>query len=287
MHWIAVVDTLNFCFWSDDSVLYGVEYRGEVYTGYWSLPAAVNRALEEGIPLTDMGYLRDMTRDDAAHVFRSATGRDMPQLDVRLRNLNELGRTVCEHYEGDFAKLVRAADGSADRLVELVVEHISSYRDVSDYAGEPVYLYKRVQILVADIWACFEGHGLGKFDDIGELTMFADYRVPQCLVFLGVLAYDDELSALLERREHIPSGHAYEVEIRACSIDAVEQIRARMEAADEQVDDATGEEGEDCREDSRFPLNSIVIDFFLWTYAKEFKDDMAHCPTHRTLTQFY
>lgn len=39
-----------------------------------------------------------------------------------------------------------------------------------------VSLYKRAQILVADIWACFEGQGHGRFADIDTLTMFADYR---------------------------------------------------------------------------------------------------------------
>jgi hypothetical protein len=39
-----------------------------------------------------------------------------------------------------------------------------------------VCLYKRAQILVADIWACFEGQGYGEFNDIDEITMFADYR---------------------------------------------------------------------------------------------------------------
>jgi hypothetical protein len=42
-----------------------------------------------------------------------------------------------------------------------------------------VYIYKRVQILVADLWACFEGKSYGQFDDIDKVTMFADYRVPQ------------------------------------------------------------------------------------------------------------
>ena len=37
-------------------------------------------------------------------------------------------------------------------------------------------LYKRAQILIADLWLCFDGKGLGQFDDIHTLTMFADYR---------------------------------------------------------------------------------------------------------------
>ena len=54
-------------------------------------------------------------------------------------------------------------------------------------------IYKRVQILVADIWACFEGKGIGEFTDIDSITMFADYRVPQILVHLGAMRYSDKL----------------------------------------------------------------------------------------------
>jgi len=39
-----------------------------------------------------------------------------------------------------------------------------------------VSFYKRAQIVVADIWNCFDGKGLGAFRDIDAVTMFADYR---------------------------------------------------------------------------------------------------------------
>ena len=39
-----------------------------------------------------------------------------------------------------------------------------------------MHILKRAQILVADLWACFEGQGLGAFTDIDTITMFADYR---------------------------------------------------------------------------------------------------------------
>lgn len=40
-----------------------------------------------------------------------------------------------------------------------------------------VFFYKRAQIFVGDVWGAFGGQGLGAFDDIHCLTMFADYRV--------------------------------------------------------------------------------------------------------------
>jgi hypothetical protein len=39
-----------------------------------------------------------------------------------------------------------------------------------------VAIYKRAQILIGDIWACFHDQGLGHFKDIDTITMFADYR---------------------------------------------------------------------------------------------------------------
>jgi len=35
------------------------------------------------------------------------------------------------------------------------------------------------------------------------------------------------------------------------------------------------------------PLNAIMIDFFLWDYAKANSDAMAHIPIHKTSSIFY
>jgi hypothetical protein len=58
-----------------------------------------------------------------------------------------------------------------------------------------VFLYKRAQIFVADLYGAFGGTGLGAFSDISCLTMFADYRVPVVLRCMGVLEYSDQLAA--------------------------------------------------------------------------------------------
>lgn len=52
LDWIFVADTLNFSFWSaDDSKKYMVKYKGKEYSGYWSLCAAMNRAIDEGMKM--------------------------------------------------------------------------------------------------------------------------------------------------------------------------------------------------------------------------------------------
>lgn len=47
---IFTMDLLNFSFWSErpDDERFAVAYRGKTWTGYWSLVAALQRALDEG-----------------------------------------------------------------------------------------------------------------------------------------------------------------------------------------------------------------------------------------------
>jgi hypothetical protein len=47
---IFTMDLFNFSFWSEknDEERFAVEYKGKKWTGYWSLVASLQRALDEG-----------------------------------------------------------------------------------------------------------------------------------------------------------------------------------------------------------------------------------------------
>ena len=47
------------------------------------------------------------------------------------------------------------------------------FKDEMSFEGKTIRFYKRAQILVADLWACFGGESYGRFEDINEITMFA------------------------------------------------------------------------------------------------------------------
>lgn len=66
------------------------------------------------------------------------------------------------------------------------------------FKGKRVSFYKRAQILVADLWGIMEARGEGDIISIDWLTMFADYRVPQALVYFGALRYSDALMQALK-----------------------------------------------------------------------------------------
>ena len=54
-----------------------------------------------------------------------------------------------------------------------MVDNFPCFNDRHYFEGERVRFHKRAQILVADLWACFEGESHGQFHDIDCITMFA------------------------------------------------------------------------------------------------------------------
>lgn len=120
-----------------------------------------------------------------------------------------------------------------------------------------MYHLKRAQIFVADVWGAFEGKGIGNFNDISKLTMFADYIVPAVLKNWGVLKYSPELERKINEGEEIVSGKLKicgsrqifyficnfvsgseeEVEIRSCCITTTELLREKMKENGLEVSD--------------------------------------------------
>ncbi|CAF3570970.1 hypothetical protein FGSG_06031 [Fusarium graminearum PH-1] len=237
VNFIFTMDLLNFSFWSElpDDERFAIEYRGKKWTGYWSLVAALQRALDENC-------------------------------------LREAGQVLCKYYDGAVTELVYAADGSAARLVNLLAQDFNCFRDEHRYEdGKMIRLMKRAQILVADLWACFNGESYGEFRDIDKITMFADYRIPQILMTMGALYCSPSIAAAINDKKMIESGCAWELQIRACSIWCVELIRREI-----------------LRQHPGAHVNAILIDFFLYDSMKELEAaGKEPIPHHRTRSIWY
>ncbi|KAH8696330.1 hypothetical protein BGW36DRAFT_360174 [Talaromyces proteolyticus] len=322
---ILTMDLLNFSFWSDEtdeSKRFAIEYRGQKWTGYWSLVAALQRALDEDIPITSPDFWLDedaLTEDVLRHVFRSATDEQIPLFEERLECLREAGRVLDEKFDGSFINCIYDANQSAAALVNLLAENFACFRDEALFDGRKVRFYKRAQILVADLWASFEGESFGEFHDIENITMFADYRIPQILNQLGCLLYSPPLESQIRRLQPIEGGSTREIEIRGASIWCVELIRQEINrlhsesqtatnssrhsldidrngqqisnleaktAAMTISDGKTQDENENGNGNSR--VNAILIDFFLYDTMKELeRDGRETIPHHRTRSIWY
>ena len=98
--------------------------------------------------------------------------------------------------------------------MNLLASKFPCFRDEGTFERKKVRFLKRAQILVADLWAAFDGASYGEFHDIDKITMFADYRVPQILHSLGIMCYCPPLDGRIRRLEPIESGHSWEMQIR-------------------------------------------------------------------------
>lgn len=277
VNWVFLVDTLNFSFWSanTDSPL-TISYNNKSYTGYFAFCAAVNRALQDGIPITNPEFYANITLDQLSAILRSDGGDEMPLLEKRVAVLRETGKILIEKFHGTFVTALSQCDKSAKKLLKIVIENFPSYKDEADYCGHKVSFYKRAQILIGDIWSSCEGQGLGTFHDIDSITVFADYRIPQLLLHLGVLRYSDELMKLLSEGKELENGSCEEVEIRGCTIWACEMIceELRKRSESDLLLKAT-------------TINPILVDYFLWDYRREHRKETDSTPFHRTRCIYY
>jgi hypothetical protein len=159
--------------------------------------------------------LTTVTREEIAAVM----GQDPDHVLMGhfARHLRDLGAKV----DGSFLALARAGDGSAEALATILAGW-ETWRDVSEYEGFAVPLFKRAQIAAADLALA----GLAPADDLDRLTLFADNLVPHVLRLDGVLEFAPELVARIEAEKPLEHDSPEEVEIRACALHAVELLVA-------------------------------------------------------------
>jgi len=203
-----------------------------------------------------------VTADDCHKTF-SIPKAAHPLLDELMRlfadHLQETGRQMMNLYGGSVRALLNDAGKSAARFVSIVSQW-PTFADMTRYHGRDIFVLKRAQILAADIHLAF---GNSYFDDIADLTMFADNMVAHVLWCDGVLSYAPDLANRIARGEMIASGSDEETELRCVAIHAVELIKAATGGA----------------------VTSVNIDHILWN--RGYEPEIYKTPTHRTLTTWY
>lgn len=261
-NYVLALDALNFCFWGEPR--WRITYRGETLDSYWALAAALKRAVEADRAILHARNWSALTRAELARIL--AGEGEIPLLEERLANLREAGDWLQARWDGEFANAIEAVGFRAVEVARLLATELRSFADVAIYAGERVPLLKRAQICAADLFGAFGGRGWGGFDDVGELTAFADYKLPQILRGMGVLVYAPDLAGRVDRRELIPAGSEEEVEIRAATVEAVERLTDRLQAAGGEV-------------------KPYQVDWYLWEAAQGGPETAR--PYHRTRTVYY
>lgn len=240
VEYVLVLDTLNFSFWGSNR-------------GYWQLAGSLGEAFARGDPLWEPARLREL---DAAGL--AAVIGDFPIPERRVAALHELADLADREAAGRLDGLVPP---SAPELAGFLSRNLESFRDVATYGDFEVPLLKRAQIAAADLW----GSEAIAFPDVDELTCFPDYKLPQALRHLGALEYSDHLARKVDDWVELEPGDPEEVEIRAATVVAVEDLRDRLADLGRQ-------------------LTAVEVDWMLWDLSQGL---FPVRPYHRVRTVFY
>jgi hypothetical protein len=188
------------------------------HSGYRTISAGMTERFRANGPWSAQ-ELTGMTPADLAAVL----GQDpehplMAQFAAALR---DVGEHLLADHGGSFVAFVDAAGGSAVALAELLAGW-KAFADTSQYEDRPVPFFKRAQLAAADL----DSAGVAEFRDLDRLTAFADNLVPHVLRLDGVLRLDPDLTARIEAGELLTHGSPEEVELRACTVHAIELLAA-------------------------------------------------------------
>jgi len=185
-------------------------------SGYFTIAAGLTERFRERGPWTAAELSKISTAEIAAVLGQDPDHPLMPDFAATLR---DVGAHVKDEHGGRFGAVIEAANGSAPALTDLLAGW-HAFADVSSYDGRAVPFFKRAQIAAADVARA----GLTELRDLDRLTAFADNLVPQVLRLDRVLQLDPGLEQRIEAGELLEHGSLEEVELRACSVHAVELL---------------------------------------------------------------
>ena len=258
------LDSAQGCFWGmKGETRWEYQIDGEWRGGYYAFSRAVKDAFRRDQRLLDANYLATISERDFAAMF---PGRNtLLLLKERHDVIKENYSILRDRFGGSVLKLLDAAEQDVDKLVALLLENFPTFRDQVQFEGKLVYFLKRAQIFPSDLHFSGVDHPLFTFKNLENLTIFADYKLPQLLEQLGVIEYDEELMSDIVEERLIPTSSRKELEIRANTIAACEQIVAAMRARGRTI-------------------TTQEFDWLLWVKAQATKFTKPH---HKTLTIFY
>ena len=213
---IMLINTLNFVF-TDFST--SVKYKIENLSDTDAMVYQIEKALLEGVPLTQGHYMRDMNLKEFKRIF---TGNiEMPMADEKVEILNNVGITLVTKYDGDWINFIddgpKKLYDNGVGLVERLVRDFKRFDDHSIFENDKVYFLKLAQLA---FWGIHRELSKRHFyiEDMENMTAFADYIIPVALESFGIVKYSSGLKEKIDSGILIDRDSIEEIEIRSTSI---------------------------------------------------------------------
>jgi hypothetical protein len=169
----------------------------------------------------------------------------IPMIDERVQSMRSIGRYLSElEAQGrTFEDVVRDKNGDA----------LSVAKEIASISGFHDPFMKRAQLSVAMMYGRFQRNetSLIQQKSISGLSVFADYLLPKALYAMGIIDYTCELRERIAKEEFIEEGSAEEMEIRASTVEATQQLLSAI------------------NERRAKPIDILGLDYLLWKTGQD------------------
>ncbi|KAI9206030.1 uncharacterized protein BJ171DRAFT_498443 [Polychytrium aggregatum] len=150
-------------------------------------------------------------------------------------------------------------------VVEAIVRLLPSMRDYGEWHGQRVYILKRAQLLVCDLYRRFGGSDPKRFafQELDQLTIFSDNVVPRVLEHFGIIKiHNPSLVQMIQAgRDLGKDSDRWDWALRAIAIEATERILDKAHSWQDDSDPA--------RSETLRALAAFRLDNFLWGMGKQ------------------
>jgi hypothetical protein len=257
------LDSINFCFWGlKNQARWEYQINGEWVGGYYAYCRAIKDAFLRDQRFFDADYLSEISKKDFELIFSDGRNK-LLLIDERHKIIQENFRILRDFFNGQAMNLLIQSEMDTDKIVSLLLDKFPTFNDSAIWKKNKVLFLKRAQIFVSDL--SFTRLPELTIKNLDHLTVFSDYKLPQIFESLGVLKYNSELETDIREEKLVPINSQKEIELRASSIIASEQMKNELEKLGRKI-----------------TINEL--DWILWTRAKSTEFMKPH---HRTLTIFY
>jgi len=257
-----IFNSINYCYFDAS----GNKFRHADLCGSG---LAARRLLESWDEIKDPNFLSNI---DENYLLSDLLHADSPvsMCKARTEALREVGRFLVSNTDFTFAKLFRKYRSNAYFVSQGLPTHLPTWRDP---------FFKRSQLFVAMVYGRFQSSSTSIITEgLSDLAVFADYKLPQTLIAMGIIELFPSLQSKISNRIFLDSGSKAELEIRAATVVGAKYLLDSL-----------------CRYKKDNFLNALHVDSLLWNTARgirtgEIPDGVftgPWLPHHLTVTTDY
>jgi hypothetical protein len=217
--------------------LFAVTYKDQLWKGSAALSACLMRALEDGLPILDAGYLSQLQEEELCKILKGNMAR-IPLFKERLQALRIIGNSLNGKFCGRFERLFSNADYRAfpktdwdGGILDFIRKFFPPFYDSGFHyrSHHNLNFFQRAQnMIIVYHGRASADNSLKPIEDIDLVGPVADYQIPNALHDMKILEYDRGLERKILRRIELESGDEEEVEIRALSAKAVIELLKKI-----------------------------------------------------------